>query len=639
MILPMSKVRILGPKAMLSRVMPIVQDFGQLHVTPPHETGGLVLVRPDPAEERRERQLTRISQEVRRALDELGRSSTARAVTGDVPERRVLAAWARRARAVGSDAGALRDRKRALEEERAFLGRYRELFGSFQALAEAAAKWPGAAAYHVVLPRGGERALSRLREGLREMLGDEFEVWSRELKGGETGVLLLVPREAEERLEELFRSARVQEVELPGVEKGMAPSQAIPRIVERFEAIPAKIREVDEELARLASKEREPLERAEAVLNDALARLDMVERVGETDHAFVLEGWVPSSQESVLRRELHKDLGDTAVVEEVSQEEWVGEDVPVVLNNPRLFRPFETIVRILPLPRYGSVDPTPFLAIFFPMFFGLVLGDVGYGLVLGALAMVARIKSRPGSTLRAVSEIAGACAAFTVIFGFLYGELFGDAGARLFGMEALAIRREEALLPFLVLALGIGVVHILLGLVLNLLSKRHEGGRAMIGPGVTLAMVVLVVLSILAAVDVLPRAMFTPAVLLTLVLFPILVVVEGILGPTELLSTLGHILSYARVMAVGTASVMMAIAANRMIGTMGSVLVGSLFALIFHLVNFALGVFSPTVHALRLHFVEFFGTFYSPGGTKYEPFGHWAPARTNPSTDTPPEED
>jgi V/A-type H+-transporting ATPase subunit I len=114
-------------------------------------------------------------------------------------------------------------------------------------------------------------------------------------------------------------------------------------------------------------------------------------------------------------------------------------------------------------------------------------------------------------------------------------------------------------------------------------------------------------------------------VLGVLILFPVLVIVEGVLGATELVSTLGHILSYARVMAVGTASVMMAVAANRMVGSMGSVLVGSIFALLFHLVNFALGMFSPAVHALRLHFVEFFGTFYSPGGTRYEPFGHWAP--------------
>jgi V/A-type H+-transporting ATPase subunit I len=302
----------------------------------------------------------------------------------------------------------------------------------------------------------------------------------------------------------------------------------------------------------------------------------------------------------------------------------------VVLRNPRLFRPFETLVGLLPLPRYGSIDPTPFLAIFFPMFFGLVLGDVGYGLVLAVIALVLRHRSPAGSTGRAFAEVAGACSAFTVIFGFLYGELFGDAGARLFGMTALALHREEALLPFLGLALAIGVVHILLGLVLNLVSKLRQSRRAALGPGVMLAMVALIVFAILAAADVLPRSFFTPTVLLVLVLFAVLVIVEGILGATELVSTLGHILSYARVMAVGTASVMMAAAANRMVGAMGSVLVGSLFALLFHLVNFALGMFSPAVHVLRLHFVEFFGTFYSPGGMRYEPFGHWAPRRPQP---------
>ena len=88
---------------------------------------------------------------------------------------------------------------------------------------------------------------------------------------------------------------------------------------------------------------------------------------------------------------------------------------------------------------------------------------------------------------------------------------------------------------------------------------------------------------------------------------------------------LGNVLSYARIMALGTASVMMAVVANRLVGTMGSVAVGVVFALIFHFVNFALGIFSPTIHALRLHYVEFFGKFYSPGGTEYRPFGHWRP--------------
>lgn len=626
----MSKVRVLGPRGLLSEVLPILQDFGQLHLTPAREAPGLTAVRAGDEDERRHRHLARLRDVVRAAIDVAGAATGPKRSTGQA-EPSELAAWARLARSVRREGKGLRAKRVALEEERAFLARYRQFFGSFQALAQAAARWPDAGAYHVILPRGGERALARLREGLRELLGEEFEIWSREIETGETGVLILVPRASDERLEELFRSARVQEVELPGAAEGATPADAMTRIVERFDAIPEEIRRIDAALARLASRHGQKLREAEAWLLDALARLDAAEQTAATDHAFVLEGWLPSSQAPALRKQLESSLGGTTVVEEVSREEWVGERVPVVLQNPRLFRPFEVLVRLLPLPRYGSIDPTPFLAIFFPMFFGLALGDVGYGLVLAALALVLRHRFPVGSTGRSLAEIAGACAAFTVIFGFAYGELFGDAGARWFGLRALALHREEALLPFLGLALAIGVVHTLLGLVLNLVTKLRQGARAAVGPGVTLLMVALIVLALLAAAGVLPREFFTPTVLLVLVLFPVLVVVEGILGPTELLSTLGHILSYARVMAVGTASVMMAAAANRMVGAMGSVVVGSLFALLFHLVNFALGVFSPTVHALRLHFVEFFGTFYSPGGTRYEPFGHWASRRPQPS--------
>ncbi|MDX2057111.1 MAG: V-type ATPase 116kDa subunit family protein, partial [Gemmatimonadales bacterium] len=110
--------------------------------------------------------------------------------------------------------------------------------------------------------------------------------------------------------------------------------------------------------------------------------------------------------------------------------------------------------------------------------------------------------------------------------------------------------------------------------------------------------------------------------------FPVLVIAEGIIAPIEFLSTVSNVLSYARIMALGTASVMMAVVANRLAGSVGSVVVGVLFGLLFHLVNFVLGVFAPTVHGLRLHYVEFFGKFYSPGGAPFAPFGHWRPQPT-----------
>lgn len=144
-------------------------------------------------------------------------------------------------------------------------------------------------------------------------------------------------------------------------------------------------------------------------------------------------------------------------------------------------------------------------------------------------------------------------------------------------------------------------------------------------------MLLLIAGAILAALEVLPRGLMTPAVVLLLVAFPVLIVLEGIVAPVELLTTIGHVLSYARIMALGTASVMLAVVANRMAGALGSVVVGVLFALLFHLVNFGLGLFTPTIHALRLHYVEFFGTFYSPGGVRYQPLGHWTPAVPHPT--------
>jgi V/A-type H+-transporting ATPase subunit I len=175
--------------------------------------------------------------------------------------------------------------------------------------------------------------------------------------------------------------------------------------------------------------------------------------------------------------------------------------------------------------------------------------------------------------------------------------------------------------------IALGAVHVVLGLVLAVIGAWRQGHRRQaVGRGLTIAMIALSALALLAAFKVLPSQLFTPAAIAVLIVFPVLVALEGIIAVVELMSAFGHILSYARIMALGTASLMLAIVANRMVGAMGSVLVGVAFALMFHLVNFAIGLFSPTIHALRLHYVEFFGEFYSPGGAAYRPLTHWRPA-------------
>ena len=462
-----------------------------------------------------------------------------------------------------------------------------------------------------------------MRAALREALGDGFELLSQASESGESAMLLAVPAADATKAEQLLSEAGVQALSLPDQFEEQSVSATIQRMQARLEELPGEISEVSRERKRIASERGGELARVQTSVRDHLATIEAMEQAVVTPRAFVLEGWIPSAARAELEGQLGKSFGNKVELETVSSEEWAGDTVPVVLKNPRLFRPFEAITGMMPLPKYGTVDPTPFVAVFFPMFFGVVLGDIGYGTMLGAVSLVLRFRSKPDTKMRAIAEIGLACTLFTIVFGFLYGELFGDLGHRI-GLHPIILNREEAFFPFLGLAIALGIVHIVIGLMVGAINMFRGDKRRAIGKGMAALMVILIAMALMAAFDMLPGRFFTPLVIAVLVAFPILIVAEGVLAPVELVSTLGNVLSYARIMAVGTASVMMATVANRMTGAFGGVVVGVVFGLLFHLINFVLGVFSPTIHMLRLHYVEFFGKFYSPGGSQYLPFRHWS---------------
>lgn len=620
MIIAMSKVRLLGPRDRLEDVMRVLQDLGILHLDQPESEATLGALEPGAREVRERRQLRRALEDVEWVLAELrppGPPPRGRAGTAE------FARWARLAGGVRRAVERLATRAAAFQEERALILKYQHFFSAFRALLESEARWPNAVAYHVLLRGSEAEAVPKLRTSLRSAVGEEFQLYTQRLPTGEIAVLLVVSGRAAGRVERLLAEARVQEIPVPEAYGGKTLSEAIPRMLARLGDLPREEADVRRERERLTREHGADLWRARAAFHDRLRELDARQLTGVTPHAFVLEGWLPRAAYGTLAGRIARDFGDLVVVSELSEEEWESEEAPVVLSNPRLFRPFEALVKPFPLPRYGSIDPTPFVAVFFPAFFGIMVGDVGYGLVLGALALLVRRRSRPESLLRSVAEIAGACAVFTILAGFLYGELLGDLGRRWLGLRPLAFNREEALIPFLVLAVTLGLVHVLLGLGLAVAGNLRRHPRRAMGSGLAALMIVAIVLALLAVIEVLPHGFFTPAVIVLFVAFPLLIVAEGIVAPIELLSSLGNILSYARIMALGVASVMLAVVANRMVGALGSAAVGVVFALLFHLVNFAIALFSPTIHALRLHYVEFFGKFYSPGGVRYAPFGHW----------------
>ena len=619
MILDMSRIRLLGPRNQLQAVLARVQDLGLVHLVEPPETEALSRLGLTVEQERHVKRVRKVGADVDRAIELLGeRPSSPKAVKDlSLSQAGLIAGRCRR------QLETLTERRQLLEEERALILKFRPFFSTFRRIADSGLDLDGIRVFYLVLREDGEQELRRMRVALREAIGDGFELLSQPSESGESAMLLAVPSANAKKAELLLSETGVQALSLPEQFEEGSVVATVQRMQDRLLELPAELAAVEEERRQIAKERGRDLARIQAGVHDHLAKIEAMGQALVTPRAFILEGWVPSAALPELENRLEKSFGNQIETETVSSAEWAGDTVPVVLHNPRLFRPFESITRMMPLPKYGTVDPTPFVAIFFPMFFGVVLGDVGYGAMLGIISLILRIRSPAGGKLRSVSEIGLACALFAIIFGFLYGELFGDLGHRI-GLHPIIFNREEAFFPFLGFAVALGIVHIVVGLLLGAVKLFRGDKRRAVGKGIAALMVVLIALALMAAFEMLPQRFFTPLVISVLVAFPLLIIAEGVLAPVELISTLGNVLSYARIMAVGTASVMMAIVANRMAGAFGSVVVGALFALLFHLINFVLGVFSPTIHMLRLHYVEFFGKFYSPGGSQYRPFRHWS---------------
>jgi hypothetical protein len=246
MIVPMVRVRVMGPRALLTPVLAAVQDVGVLHCAPPPEGGPLRGNLLAPAEARRRRQLLRLLDDVETVLAETPEAE----LGGGVMPAPECPRWARRARRVRRSLAGLADRLAKLQEEQALLARYQGFFATFEALLKARAPRPGFSAFHVVLRAEQAEVLPRLQRALGELLGDACETVSRQLPGGEIALLLLVPASRAAAVEHLLADTRVQEVPVPS---GYGPTllEAVPLMRGRAAVIPAELEELRRERSEL----------------------------------------------------------------------------------------------------------------------------------------------------------------------------------------------------------------------------------------------------------------------------------------------------------------------------------------------------------------------------------------------------
>jgi len=298
------------------------------------------------------------------------------------------------------------------------------------------------------------------------------------------------------------------------------------------------------------------------------------------------------------------------------------QDVPVKLANNKLAKPFEFLMKLYALPKYNEIDPTIFLFITFPLFFGIILGDIGYGIVVALLLMYLS-KKFPGAG--PLAKVLMPAAISSVFFGFVFGEIFGFE--ELFGYELPhLISRVHQINDMLIISVVIGIVHVNIGFLLGFLNElSHEGlKKAILAKGSWWVLQLSIAMAYASVSGLVGIPLYVSGILAAVAIaMLILGEPQGIIEVPGLVS---NILSYSRLMAVGLASVSLAAVVNGFVEDFahaGGIMIFAaiLVGILGHAMNIALGLLGGFLHSIRLNYVEFFTKFFKGGATPYNPFG------------------
>jgi len=425
-----------------------------------------------------------------------------------------------------------------------------------------------------------------------------------------------------------------------------------------------KLEKLESEIKQLKIENTDFLLQAEKKLTVETDKAEAPLKFATTKNTFLIKGWLPKKNVKKLDDSLNEITNGKVMIN--IEKPKKKDNVPVAFNHPKIVEPFEAFMDLYTLPSYKEIDPTFFMFLTFPFFFGFMLGDVGYGLVTLALFTFLK-KKMPGAKNLLNAFIIASIS--SIIFGMVFGEYFGyENVTREFAQTPLAhaigIHPEElhhhgetvlvytfprlfsrshgdAINNLLSISLVFGLTHLLLGYIIGFVNilKAHGLKHAIMekaGWILIMPFILWLLLNFLGIIkgfvaDMLNAIMPSFTVIIALFVVGTLLVIkgEGIIGLIEVVffALLSNVLSYARLMAVGLASLSLAVVINDMAGSMFSsgffgIIMGIFVLVLGHTINIALGILSPFLHSLRLHYVEFFGKFFKGGGRKYQSFGY-----------------
>lgn len=381
---------------------------------------------------------------------------------------------------------------------------------------------------------------------------------------------------------------------------------------------------------------------AEERVRAQIRREEVKEHLFLSPEIMMLQGWIPEKDVPVLEDGIAKQFqaNDVYILLESPTQQEISEDIPTQLSNNKLVAPFEMLTEMYSLPKYDEVDPTPIMTPFYLTFFGMMVADVGYGLLLLAATFIAgKLYVLPKSTDRFM-KLFQMLSVPVIVWGAIYGSFFGAAFYDYLPTGPLPLpllSTTTDVNQILLLSVAFGFIQLMVGLLVNgvqLVKQRKYAESVSEGfawQGLLLGIVTAllanmlldnqlllmlgIVVAVISAVSIVFVPMFShPSKLKGLA--------KGLYGLYGITGYIGDLVSYTRLMALGISGGSIAAAFNMIVGFMppaARFTIGIVLLVVLHVLNLLLSLLSAYVHGIRLQYVEFFGKFYTGGGRAFKP--------------------
>lgn len=477
--------------------------------------------------------------------------------------------------------------------------------------------------------------LENFKKSLDEEIPYNYLEVVSEVKG-ESFIVVLVHKDLEESTYNLLKQNSFSKVNLAYSGK---PADEIKGIIKEVNRLKDRELSIKQEFKKMIVHE-DNIKIAYEYLLNIKGRVEATETFLNSDNLMMIDGWFPTEDEDKLKT-LIKDVTNDSYYMETSQAQADDPNVPILLNNGKMVSAFEPITSMFSLPKYNELDPTPLLTPFYMVFFGMMLADIGYALIMLIGSLYALKKFKLDEKQEGFARFFLYLSFPTAIAGLVYGSFFGDI-LKFFG-EQYALKPlldpSKDVITILLISIFFGVIQIYTGLGIKgyMLLKQGlikdaiydvvswylalTGGILLIAGG-SLGLSE-------GSIFVCKWVMFFGMAMIVLTqgrqnksvgakLGAGLYALYGISG------YVGDLVSYSRLMALGLAGGFIGSAFNLMISMFGNPIVKLIFGtLIFvagHLFNLFLSALGAYVHTCRLQYVEYFGKFYEGGGKPFNPF-------------------